>query len=414
MSYSHDECLRARDDFPSLSRALNGEPLAFFDGPAGTQVPTQVMQAVTDVYLNCNVNIGGDFLTSQDVGDAMWATREKVATFMNAADPACISFGQNMTTLSYSLSHAFSRLWGEGDEVVVSALDHEANRGPWLQLADRGVTIREIGIDAQGRYVLDDIDSLINERTRLVTVCAASNALGTINDLSPIRNRSREVGAWMLVDAVHYAPHLPIDVATLDPDFLLCSAYKFYGPHVGFLYSRQGLLESLPADCLRTQDQAAPYRIETGTLNHAAIVGAGAAIDYIASWGHGDGYRAQLVDAMTSIADWEHQLAKRFYDEAVALPGVSACGPDFNGTDRAPTVSVALENMPADEVTKRLAAKGLCLWNGHFYAIRPAEVLGLLDRGGLVRMGVLMYNTPDEIDRLLEGLAALTKISSGQ
>lgn len=408
MGFSDEDGLRARKDFPALARTDAGKTLAFFDGPAGTQVPNQVMQAINDVYLNFNVNTGGDFVTSREVGEAMWRTREKVAQFFNAADPSSISFGQNMTTLAYSLSHAFARLWGEGDEVVVSALDHEANRGPWLQLEERGVRIREIGIDGQGRYRPDDIEEMITERTRLVTVCAASNALGTVNDLSPIRARTREVGAWMLVDAVHYAPHLPIDVAGLDPDFLLCSAYKFYGPHVGFLYARSGLLDSLPTDRLRTQKQSAPYRIETGTLNHAAIVGSGAAIDYIASWGEGDGYRERLVSAMTGIAALEHELARQYYDAVISLPGVTAHGPDFSAATRTPTVSISIATCPADKATAKLARRGLCLWNGHFYAIRPTELLGLLEHGGLIRMGVSMYNTPDEIDRLIEGIRALT------
>jgi len=301
MMYTNEQCTKARQDFPALARELDGQAMAFLDGPAGTQVPNQVIDAQAHAYRTFNTNTGGEFATSRDLEKAMWRTRETVAAFLGASDPASVSFGANMTTLAFSLSDAFSRLWGEGDEVVITAVDHEANRGPWLQLEDRGVTIREIAIDKQGYFDPVDMRAKINKRTRLVAVNASSNALGTVNDLSLARELSHQVGAWMLVDAVHYAPHIAIDVQAMDPDFLICSAYKFYGPHVGILYARPGLLEQLPTNRLCTQHAEAPYRIETGTLNHAAIVSIAAAIEYIARWGDDGNLRDRLTDAMAKI-----------------------------------------------------------------------------------------------------------------
>ncbi|MCZ6912205.1 MAG: cysteine desulfurase-like protein [Proteobacteria bacterium] len=407
MAYLDEQCLRAREDFPALSRSVDGRPLAFLDGPAGTQVPKPVIEAQAHAYRTFNTNTGGEFLTSRDLEEAMWRTRETVATFVGATEPASISFGANMTTLAFSLSDAFSRLWGKGDEVVITALDHEANRGPWLQLQDRGVTVREIAVDEQGHFDADDMRNKINERTRLVAVNASSNALGTVNDLSLARELSREVGAWMIVDAVHYAPHIALDVQAMDPDFLLCSAYKFYGPHVGILYTRPGLLNTLPTNRLCTQSADAPYRIETGTLNHAAIVSIAATIEYIASWGEGNNLREQLTDAMAQIYAYEHELAAHYHEQVSAIPGVKAWGPDFTSALRSPTVSITSDKISTDDAVKNLGAQGFCLWQGHFYAQRVVELLGLADSGGLIRLGVAMYNTRSEIDRLLEAVERL-------
>ena len=407
MAYSDAQCLRARDDFPALSRSVDGQPLAFLDGPAGTQVPDAVIEAQAHAYRTFNTNTGGEFVTSRDLEEAIWRTRETVAIFVGATDPASISFGANMTTLAFSLGDAFSRLWGEGDEVVITALDHEANRGPWLQLQDRGVRIREIAIDEQGFFDLDDMRKKINGRTRLVALNASSNALGTVNDLSLARKLSREVGAWMLVDAVHYAPHIALDVQTMDPDFLLCSAYKFYGPHVGILYTRPRLLNTLPTNRLCTQHSDAPYRIETGTLNHAAIVSIAAAIEYIASWGEGKNLREQLIDAMTAIYDYEHGLAAWYYENVSAIPGIKVWGPDFSSTLRSATVSITSDKISTDDAVKYFGAQGLCLWQGHFYAQRLIKLLGLSESGGLIRLGVSMYNTKSEIDRLLTAIDRL-------
>jgi selenocysteine lyase/cysteine desulfurase len=236
---------------------------------------------------------------------------------------------------------------------------------------------------------------------------ASSNALGTVNDLKLARHLTRAVGALLIVDAVHYAPHFPLDVQELGVDFLLCSAYKFYGPHVGVLYSRPGALDALPTTRLVVQDPKAPYRIETGTLNHAAIEGARAAVEYVASWGRGATLRERILDAMAGISAYEHGIAKSYYDAVRSIDGVRVWGPDFSQAKRAPTVSITLENVTAEQAARALGQEGICVWDGHFYAARAVEVLGLAARGGLLRTGVSMYNTPAELERLLAGIRRL-------
>ncbi len=388
----------------------------FLDGPAGTQVPTRVIDAIGDYYRTSNANIHGGFVTSVETDRLLHDTREAVAAFLGAADGRTISFGANMTSLAFALAHALVRTWEEGDEVVITALDHEANRGPWLMLRERGIVVREAGVTAGGTLDLDDLERQIGPRTRLVAVGWASNALGTVNDVERIRDLARERSggrARLLVDAVHYAPHFPIDVAALDPDVLLCSAYKFYGPHVGLLYCRPGLLDELPTDKLIPQEDAAPYRIETGTLNHAAIAGVRAAIDYIASWGEGESLRARLVSAMEKIAAYEHSLALRYWRQVREIPGVTVRGPGVDAPDgaagrRAPTVSITVEGTTPSALAAELGARGICVWDGDFYAVRLIEVLGLAERGGVLRTGVSMYNTADEIDRLVQALRELS------
>jgi selenocysteine lyase/cysteine desulfurase len=236
---------------------------------------------------------------------------------------------------------------------------------------------------------------------------ASSNALGTVNDIALARRLTREVGALLVIDAVHYAPHFPLDVKALGVDFLLCSGYKFYGPHVGVLYSRPGALDRLPTDRLSVQDPAAPYRIETGTLNHAAIHGLRAAVDYLGSWGSGSSLRERIVDAMSGIAAHEHELAKFYHDGVRSIPGVRIWGPDFSSRARAPTVSITLAKATAGEAAAALGKQGICVWDGNFYAARAVQVLGLEERGGLLRTGISMYSTRDDLQRLLAGIERL-------
>ena len=247
----------------------------------------------------------------------------------------------------------------------------------------------------------------ITPRTKLFAIGASSNALGTVNDLGLARRLTNAVGALLVVDAVHYAPHFPLDVKSLGMDFLLCSGYKFYGPHVGVLYSRPGALDRLPTDRLSVQDPAAPYRIETGTLNHAAIDALRAAVEYIASWGSGTTLRERIVAAMSAISIYEHGLAKFYHDSLRALPGVKIWGPDFSSRARAPTVSITLERATAADAAAALGREGICVWDGHFYAARAVEVLGLSARGGLLRTGASMYTAREDLERLLAGLAKL-------
>jgi cysteine desulfurase family protein (TIGR01976 family) len=399
----------ARHEFPSLDRRYNGRLLAFLDGPAGTQVPRSVFEAIGTYYRRSNANTHGMFITTRETDELLNEARCTVATFLGAAGPGTISFGANMTTLNYSLSHAIRRSLRPGDEVVITQLDHEANRGPWLALQEHGVTVREVRLRPDGRLDEEDLRAAVTPRTKVLAMGMASNALGTVNNVSLGRAVSKAAGAWLMLDAVHYAPHFCLDVAALDADFLLCSAYKFYGPHVGILYTRPGLLETLEPDRLRTVDQRAPYRIETGTLNHAAIAGVKAAVEFIASFGRGDSLRERIIDAMATIGRRERQLAEGLYDELRSLPGVTVVGPPFNDGPRAPTVSFTVADWRPADVCIALSDEGVCAWDGHFYAVRAIEVLGLEAQGGVTRVGVVLYNTAEETSRVVEVVRKLKR-----
>jgi cysteine desulfurase family protein (TIGR01976 family) len=402
-----DNC---RKDFPSLKQTYNNIQLAYFDGPGGTQVPQQVITSITDYYKYSNANTHGYFITSQETDQVIINARERMAAFLNAPSSECISFGANMTTLNYSLSKALVRTFKSGDEVVITELDHEANRAPWLGMKDQGIVIREVALKKDGTLDYEDFKSKINLKTKLVAMGMASNALGTVNDFKLVRQWTNEVGAYLLLDAVHFAPHFSIDVKDIDADFLLCSAYKFYGPHVGILYSKPGLLNQLPTDCLRTQDQNAPYKIETGTLNHAALAGVTAAVDYIASYSKGRDLRSRLVASMQLIAAHEHQLAGKLYDGLNGINGIIIYGPPLVKENHTPTISFLIDGTKAADVCKYLAEQAICTWDGHYYAIRAIEVLGLLNLGGLTRVGMSLYNTEEEVNRLLNALDDLTSL----
>jgi cysteine desulfurase family protein (TIGR01976 family) len=396
-------------DFPALKKTHNGFPVAYLDGPGGTQVPRQVIDAIVYYYENCNANHDGYFSTSIESDQIIQNARERMAVFLGSESADTISFGANMTTLAYSLSSAFARAFQPGDEVLITQLDHEANRGPWLKLREYGLEVLEVRINSDGTLDYDDFQSKLSERTRLVAMGMASNALGTVNDIKRVREWTYNTETHLLVDAVHYAPHFPIDVSALGVDFLLCSAYKFYGPHVGVLYTKPNLLDRFQTDSLRTQIQHAPHKIETGTLNHAALAGVKAAVEYIASIGEGKSLRAQLVSAMEQISRYEHVLAKQLYDSIRKFNKIKIYGPDMGSDLRTPTVSFTFEGMTAAELCKKLDEKGICAWDGHFYAIRPVEVLGLLEKGGLTRIGFSLYNRQEEIERVLGVLNELDK-----
>jgi cysteine desulfurase family protein (TIGR01976 family) len=406
MPFTAADCERARRDFPALGRIVDGRPLAFLDGPAGTQVPEAVIDAVAGYYRTSNANTHGEFPTSRESDRLLHETREAVAAFLGAPSWRQVSFGQNMTTLNYALSHALVKEMAPGDEIVITQLDHEANRGPWLALQERGITVREVALRMDGTLDPEDFARKVTARTRLVAVVMASNALGTVTDLGLARRLARQAGAWLLLDAVHYAAHLPLDVQELDADFLLCSAYKFYGPHVGILYCRPGLLERLPAERLRTQEEEAPWRFEMGTLNHAALAGVKATVEYLSAWGEGGTLRQRIVSAMGGIAAYEHGVGAYYYDEVRRIPGVTVWGPDFSGP-RAPTVSITIDGVHPAAAARRLGEKGIQVWDGNFYALRPVEALGLAEKGGLIRTGIVMYNTRQEVDRLLEAVAGI-------
>lgn len=396
--------LSFRTYFPSLKRSHNGNHLIFMDGPGGTQVPEQVIKAISVYYETSNSNTHGVFITTQETDRVMEEMRQNVATFLNAESLNCISVGQNMTTLNFALSRGIGRLLQAGDEVLITQLDHEGNRGPWLSLRERGIIVREVELNQDGTLNEEDMERKITERTRIVAVGMASNALGTVNNVQKARTLAYRSGAWLVLDAVHYAPHFSIDVQELGCDFLLCSAYKFYGPHVGLLYSRPGLLDNVLTDHLRTAGQAAPEKIETGTLNHAALAGVSAAIDFIANHGSGQSKREKIIDAYKKIGTHEKQLAERLYEGLSSIKNVKIIGQPFSTRHRAPTISFIHQQLTAEQVCKKLAEKNICAWDGHFYAQRAIEKLGLLEKGGVTRLGISAYNTMDEINLVLQAI----------
>ena len=398
-----------RKQFPSLQRKHNGKPIVFVDGPAGTQVPQSVIDAISHYYSNANANTHGAFITTRETDKIIEHTRQAMATLLGAEGEETISIGQNMTTLNFSLARAMSRILHPGDEVLITQLDHEANRGPWLTLRDFGIKVREVKLFPSGLLDYEDFESKINENTRLVCMGMSANSIGTVNNFKLVRELTYRYNAWLLLDAVHYAPHLTIDVQSIGCDFLLCSAYKFYGPHVGILYSRPGLLDRLPTDRLRTAAQVAPYSIETGTLNHAAIAGVGAAVEFLATLGHGSSLREKLVSAYQSIGKHEFVLASKLYSGLKKMDGITLVGQDFSSPDRTPTISFTMKGKTPLQVCEQLAISNICAWDGHFYAIRAIEALGLLESGGVTRLGISLYNTEAEIDFVFEEIARIVK-----
>lgn len=393
--------------FPVLQRKVNGQPLVLLDGPAGTQVPLSVIDAISHYYKNSNANSHGAFITTRETDIVLDETRAAVAALLGAEGAHNISFGQNMTTLNFSLSKAIGRKLQPGDEILITQLDHESNRGPWLALRDKGIIVREIPILENGTLAMKHMRDMINENTRLVAMGMASNFTGAVNDFQEVRKLTYEKGAWLLLDAVHYAPHFSIDVGEIGCDFLLCSAYKFYGPHVGLLYSKTGMLDQMPTDRLRTAYQMAPYKIETGTLNHAALAGVLAAIRFMAEQGKGETLRDQLITAFETITPHEERLAKKLYAYLDSTEKFNVIGPDFGEGERAPTLSFVTEGMTAKQVCEYLAENNICAWSGHFYAQKAAEVLGLQELGGVTRMGMSIYTTDADIEKTIAVLEKL-------
>ena len=394
---------KIREYFPSLGRVdTNNNQIIFMDGPGGTQVPIQVIEGISQYYIKSNANTHGEFVTSKETDSMMDGVRERVSEMLGSEGPKTISIGQNMTTLNYSLARALSRKFNEGDEVIITELDHEANRGPWKVLEEVGVKLIEVKLLDNGTLDYTDFKNKINDKTVMVCMGMSSNALGTLNDFVEIGNYLKDKNCLFLLDAVHYAPHFSINVQELGCDFMLCSAYKFYGPHVSFLYSKPGLLGSLTPDRLVVQDQEAPYIIETGTLNHAACSGVTSAIDFIASIGEGSTLREKLESAYRRISIHEFELAKHLYDSLQKEDKIKVIGQDFSSKKRTPTVSFVHNDFSPQDVCKKLASENICAWDGHFYALKAIQKLGLESAGGVTRLGVSLYNTKQEIDRVVE------------
>ena len=397
-----------RSQFPSLlNKDDKGNQVLYLDGPGGTQVPTSVINSVSDYYKECNSNTHGEFLSSKKTDDVMESMREKVSMFLGAESKECISIGHNMTTLNFSLARAFSKMFKVGDEVIVTELDHEANRGPWRTLENVGVKLIEVKLLKDGSLDYVDFKNKINDKTVLVAMGMSSNSLGTVNDFMKVKDFLQNHNALFLLDAVHYAPHFSIDVQNLGCDFLLCSAYKFYGPHIGLLYSKPNLLEKIQPERLVVQDQFAPFIIETGTLNHAACNGVSSAIDFIASLGKGATYKEKLVDAYRVVGKHEFELASHLYSELNKLEKINVVGKDFKSKKRSPTVSFVHDDLTANEVCQKLAQENICAWDGHFYALKSIQALGLEEKGGVTRLGISVYNTLDEIERTIQAVSKI-------
>ena len=406
-----------RDRFPSLQQAdARGRPYVFFDGPGGTQVPRSVIDAIADYLAQANANTHGLYETSRRTDRMVEEARRAMADFLNAPSPDEVVFGPNMTTLTFAVSRAIARMLKPGDEIVVTRLDHDANVSPWVVLEERGVVIRRADFDpADCTLDMDGLRSLINERTRLVAVGYASNAVGTVNDVRTIGEWAHAVGAWLYVDAVHYAPHGPIDVQTIDCDFLACSVYKFFGPHMGVLWGRYQLLDRLAAYKVRPVDNKAPDKFETGTKNHEGIAGTTAAVDYLAGLGaqFGAAYAAEyaqfagrrrhLKAAMAAIRACERPLFERLMRGLQAFPGLTVYGitDAAHFERRVPTVAFRLEGHSPQEIAERLGNEGIFVWDGNYYAPSVTEQLGVEESGGMVRVGIAHYNTAEEVDRLL-------------
>jgi cysteine desulfurase family protein (TIGR01976 family) len=404
-----------RSQFPSLSQTVNGHPAVFLDGPGGTQVPQRVIDAISDYLQGSNANTGGAYATSQHTDTMIAGARTAMADFL-ACDPDEVVFGANMTSLTFAISRSIGRELNAGDEIVVTRLDHSANFSPWVALEERGVKIRIAEIHDQDCTLdMEDVARKITSRTKLVAVGYASNAVGTINNVREVVRLAHRVGAMAYVDAVHYAPHGPIDVRELDCDFLVCSSYKFFGPHMGVLYGKREHLRRLKPYKVAANTNAIPFCWEWGTLNHECIAGITACVDYLADQGRRldpslSGRRAALLAAWKAIQTHERMLMESLISGLLPIPGLKLYGitdPE-RFDDRCPTVAVRIGNHTPLQLATELGERGFFTWDGNYYALNLTEHLGVEKDGGFLRIGLAHYNTADEVDRLL---AALREIS---
>ncbi|MCG8352900.1 MAG: cysteine desulfurase-like protein [Chloroflexales bacterium] len=411
-----------RAQFPALAETVNGQPAIFFDGPGGTQVTQGVIDAIRQYLTHANANTHGAFLTSART-DHIIAEAHRAMADLLGCDAEEVVFGPNMTTLTFQLSRSFGRELQPGDEIVVTRLDHDANVTPWHTLEERGAVIRTVDIDVEDCTLdMADFAAQINERTKLVAVGYASNAVGTINDVQAVVAMARRVGALTFVDAVHYAPHGPIDVRELGCDFLACSPYKFFAPHMGALYGKREHLERLHPYKVRPAANTTPNRWQTGTQNHEAMAGVTAAVNYLADLGRrvqsAEGSdasrksrRDSLLTAMTAIKMYERGLIERLIAGLLTIPGLTFYGirEQARFGMRTPTVSFRIEGHTPRTIAEYLGKQGIFVWDGNYYALSLTERLGVEANGGMVRVGLVHYNTAEEVERLLEALATLTR-----
>jgi len=400
-----------RSQFPSFAEKVNGHPAAYLDGPGGTQVPQRVIDAISDYLKHSNANTNGAYATSDRTNQTIAAARSAMADFFGC-DADEVVFGFNMTSLTYAMSRALGRELGPGDEIVLTLLDHDANFAPWQALEERGATVRPVAIN-QGDCTLDmnDLARQINSHTRLVAVGYASNAVGTINNVKEVVRLAHAAGALAYIDAVHYAPHGPVDVRALDCDFLVCSSYKFFGPHMGALYGKREHLKRLHPYKVRANTNESPNRWEWGTLNHECIAGITACVDYIADIGRRlkpsvPTRRAAILTAYEEIVRYERSLCERLIHGLREFPGLKLYGiSDPERFDhRCPTIAVRIQGHSPLELATKLGARGFFTWDGNYYALNLTEQLDVEKDGGFLRIGLFHYNTVEEVDRLLGAL----------
>ncbi|MGA7875911.1 MAG: cysteine desulfurase-like protein [Desulfoferrobacter sp.] len=409
-----------RKQFPALQETdEHDRPYVYFDGPGGTQAPQSVLDAMVEHFRLANANHGGLFITSARNDAMVEDARNAMADFFNAPSNKEIVFGANMTSLTFSFSRAIGRMLRAGDEIIVTRQDHDANIAPWVALQEQGINVKwaDFKID-DCRLDLEQLASLVTDKTRLIAVGYASNAVGTINPVKNLADLAHSAGAWLWVDAVHFAPHGPIDVQQLGCDFLVCSAYKFFGPHVGVLWGRDDLLETMQAYKVRPASPETPYKFETGTLNHEGLAGVIASVDYISKIGQDLGVRdevkrltgqwrgkccQEIHQAMDAVAIYERGLVTYMLDKMQSIPGIKIYGitnpAEF--AERCPTVAFTIKGLSPQTIASYLGKAGIFVWNGNYYALSLTERLGVEDSGGMVRVGLVHYNTKEEIDRFL-------------
>ena len=416
MTLTAEQINYCRRQFPAFSRRSGDDHVIYLDGPAGTQVPQQVIDAIGDYLAHHNANHGGLFATSRESDAILDRAHKAVADLLGTDDPGSIAFGANMTTLTFALSRALAKTWQAGDEIVVTRLEHDANFTPWVKAAeDAGATVQYVDINTEDCTLnLDDFKSKINSNTKLVAVGCASNAVGSINPVKEIAAWAHAEGALVFLDAVHYAPHALIDVKDWDCDFLVCSAYKFFGPHVGILYGKRALLESIEAYKLRPPADQLPDKWMTGTQNHECIAGVTAAINYLADLGNmaeshrQANLRESLKTSFAAIRDYESELLTQLLDGLAKLRSIEVFGitDPARNAERLPTVSIRHQKHSPEELAKYLGDCGIYTWHGNYYALPLTETIGV-EPDGMVRLGLLHYNTPLEIERLLSVLAKI-------
>ena len=415
---------RYRTHFPALRLRDNDQPMIFFDNPGGTQVSQGVADAMRDYLLTANANVHGYFLTSRRTDEVLQHAHQAMADLLNAPSDDEIVFGPNMTTLTFAMSRSIGRELQAGDEIVVTTLDHDANIAPWLELQERGVIVHVVDVhddDCTLRY--EQFADLISERTKLVAMNMASNAVGTINDVRRVADMAHAVGAWVYVDAVQAVPHIPVDVQALGCDFLACSAYKFFGPHQGIVWAKREHLERLHAYKVRPASNDLPWRWETGTQNHEGQAGTLAAVEYLAAIGreHTDRYNDQIAGltdrrrdlraAILAIQDYEQALSLHFLDQVDRIPTMHVYGitDAARVTERVPTFAVTTANHTPQQLAQALGERGIATWAGNYYALALVERLGRSAHGGMLRIGCAHYNTQHEIDQLFNTLAKITQ-----